>query len=261
MSTSELGDIIYTNYIITIPMAMDMLIAYGRSNIGALSELFNRIFSFNENYISDIKTALRDLAKSFQIIQEKCDENDEKTFDDLATFTLDCCATIGILLTVYPPARQYALDIKLEQCITNFYDVVIPKLYQHIHTINAESKSLEYLNESRMELLGSFLQLSNYYLEQILNEPYVFLIICLLYSSYSFNKKYFVFVSRGDCLKAAESLLAILQEALSDQIFVIDYQRLHPVVNDIEILQQACPELYPFLNSNKCLSRMYKRIL
>lgn len=183
MSTSELGDIIYTNYIITIPMAMDMLIAYGRSNIGALTELFNRIFSFNENYISDIKTALRDLAKSFQIIQEKCDENDEKTFDDLATFTLDCCATIGILLTAYPPARLYALDIKLEQCITNFYDVVIPKLYQHIHTINADSKSLEYLNESRMELLGSFLQLSNYYLEQILNEPCVFVIISCSHSA------------------------------------------------------------------------------
>lgn len=174
MSKSELGDIIYTNYIITIPMAMDMLIAYGRTNIEALTELFNRIFSFNENYIFDLVTALKDLAKSFQIIQQKCEENDEKTsFDDLATFTLDCCATIGILLIAYPPARQYALDIKLEQCITNFYDVVIPKLYQQIHTVNPGSKSLEYLNESRMEILGSFLQLSNYYLEQILNEPLV----------------------------------------------------------------------------------------
>lgn len=174
MSASELGDTIYTNYIISIPMAMDMLIAYGRSNIETLTELFNRIFSFNEKYSSDLRTALLDLAKSFQIIQQKCDENDEKTsFDDLATFTLDCCATVGILLTAYPPARQYALEIKLEQCITNFYDVVIPKLYQQIHIVNPESKSLEYLNESRMELLGSFLQLSNYYLEQILNEPLV----------------------------------------------------------------------------------------
>lgn len=172
MSANELGDIIYTNYIITIPMAMDMLIAYGRSNIGTLTELFDKLFSYNENYISDLKTALRDLAKSFQTIQQKCDDNDEKmSFDDLATFTLDCCATIGILLSAYPPARQYALDIKLEQIISNFYDVTIPKLYQQIHTINPESKSLEYLNESRMELLGSFLQLSNFYLEQILNEP------------------------------------------------------------------------------------------
>lgn len=53
-------------------------------------------------------------------------------------------------------------------------------------------------------------------------------------------------IFRSESLKAAESFLAILQEALSDQIFIIDYQRLHPVVNDIEILQQACPELYPF---------------
>lgn len=172
MSANELGEILYTNYIISIPMLMDMLIAYGRSNIELLTELCNRLFSFNEKYSSDLVTALRDLAKSLQIVQDKCDENDAKTsFDDLATFTLDCCATIGILLTAYPPARQFALEIKLEQNLSNFYDVTIPKLYQQIHIVNPDSKSLDYLNEARMELLGSFAQLSNFYLEQILSEP------------------------------------------------------------------------------------------
>ncbi len=58
-------------------------------------------------------------------------------------------------------------------------------------------------------------------------------------------------------MKAAESFLAILQEALSDQIFIVDYQRLHPVVNDIEILQQACPELYPFKNLDYMIFKMF----
>lgn len=44
----------------------------------------------------------------------------------------------------------------------------------------------------------------------------------------------------------AESFLAILQEALSDPVFVVDYKRMYPVVNDIDILQQACSDLDMF---------------
>lgn len=41
----------------------------------------------------------------------------------------------------------------------------------------------------------------------------------------------------------AEELIAILQEALTDHGFVVDYQRLYPVQDDMDILKQACPEL------------------
>lgn len=50
-------------------------------------------------------------------------------------------------------------------------------------------------------------------------------------------------ICRSDSLLAAESFLAMLQVALSDPVFVVDYKRLYPVINDIDILQQACPEM------------------
>lgn len=35
----------------------------------------------------------------------------------------------------------------------------------------------------------------------------------------------------------------MLQEALSDPVFVVDYKRIYHVMNDIDIVQQACPDL------------------
>lgn len=49
----------------------------------------------------------------------------------------------------------------------------------------------------------------------------------------------------------AESFIAILTECLADRTFVVDYQRYYPVENDIDILKQACKDLYPFLNKDK----------
>lgn len=51
---------------------------------------------------------------------------------------------------------------------------------------------------------------------------------------------------RSESLLPAESFIAILQEALSDHSFVIDYQKVYPIENDVEILKQACKELYVY---------------
>lgn len=42
---------------------------------------------------------------------------------------------------------------------------------------------------------------------------------------------------------AAELLLSYFEEALRDQGFVIDYQQLFPVEDDIDIIKQSCPQL------------------
>lgn len=44
----------------------------------------------------------------------------------------------------------------------------------------------------------------------------------------------------------AELVLAMLQEALSDPVFAVDYKRLYPVVSDIDLVHQACPDLSVF---------------
>lgn len=172
LTKEHLSKLLYSNFLISIPVIFDILIAYGRTNRNVLQELLMKIFTLDYRYVDDLKVALQYLKKSFQSVQEKIDENDQKTnFHDLAVYTLDCSATIGILLEVYPDSIQLALDIQLEQCITNFYDLTLPLFYKHICAIHRASPSLTMLNQSRMELLGSFRCMTNVYLERILNFP------------------------------------------------------------------------------------------
>lgn len=39
-------------------------------------------------------------------------------------------------------------------------------------------------------------------------------------------------------------MLAVLQVALSDPVFVVDYKRSYLVEQDFDVVVQACPELY-----------------
>lgn len=57
---------------------------------------------------------------------------------------------------------------------------------------------------------------------------------------------FYLCIISAESILPAECFLAILQEALSDPVFVIDYKRMYPVSNDIDILQQACGDMYPF---------------
>lgn len=172
VAKDHLSKLLYSNFLISIPVIFDILIAYGRTNRALLQELLTQIFTLDYRYGDDLKVALQYLKKSFHSVQEKIDENDAKAnFDDLAVYALDCAATIGILLEVYPDAVQFALDIQLEQGITSFYDQTLPLLYKHICEINRAAPSLGLLNQCRMELLGSFRCMTNAYLERILNFP------------------------------------------------------------------------------------------
>lgn len=153
-------------------MIIDVLMAYGRTNIDLLKKLFSFILELEPKYLEDLNVALKHFKIAFQMVQEQIDKNQEKIdFDGLAVYTMDCAATLGILLDVCPKSIEHCFDIQLEQTITNFYDTTLPQLYKQIYQINPLSKSLKILNQSRMELLSSFRCMSNMYLERILSNP------------------------------------------------------------------------------------------
>lgn len=43
---------------------------------------------------------------------------------------------------------------------------------------------------------------------------------------------------------SADELVNMFQVALSDPNFVMDYQRLHPVADDVDILTQSVPKMF-----------------
>lgn len=172
MTKEHLADLIYSKFLISIPMLFDLIIAYGRPNSALLYRIFKTVLTVEPKYKNDLQQSLLSIKKVFEIVQAKIDENDAKTsFEELAVYTLDCAASIAILLEVYPDICEMCLDIKLEASITNFYDATLPALFKQIYLVNPMSYSLKHLARARIELLGSFRCLSNMYLEKILANP------------------------------------------------------------------------------------------
>lgn len=93
--------------------------------------------------------------------------------------------------------------------IANFYDLTVPMLYKNIYIVNPLANSLRLLNETRQQFLFGIRRVITLQMEE----------------------------GRG------QQLVELLQECLSAQAFVVDYQRQFPLEHDMEILLQRCPNM------------------
>ncbi|GAB0099409.1 activating signal cointegrator 1 complex subunit 2 [Sergentomyia squamirostris] len=229
MSKEYLASMIYSKYLISIPMIFDLITIYGRTNAEMLEKLILMLLKIEPKYLGDLKEALQFVAKSFSTAQEQLEHEREiiQLLNDLCLHTLDCAANLSILLDVCPESREICVSINMEQTITSVYDNFIPNLYKSIYMYDEKSPYLNLLNRARVELLSAFRSIINYFIEKILERSQ--------HSKKSSNN-----------LELVEGLLSIFTLSLSDNIFVSDYQKLYPIENDIEILRQACPKMDTF---------------
>ncbi|XP_031628926.1 activating signal cointegrator 1 complex subunit 2 [Contarinia nasturtii] len=216
MTKEQLADILYDKFLITVPMIFDLLVIYGQDNANILRRVIETILKIQPKYRNDLKDGLNFLATTFNTIQEKVNENNPDTYEDLVMYILDCSYTIHTLIAVLPETFEICRDVQMEQKVTRFYDEAIPFLHKNITYINPNF--LKELNRARLFLIKFFRCFVDKYLQEVLQEP---------------SKK----EASGD------NLMNLLQIALSDQNFVLDYQRLHPVADDIDIITQAIPKI------------------
>lgn len=172
ITKEHLAELLYSKFLISVPMIFDIIIAYGRPNVATLQRLITTIIKIERKYQNDLAEGLQFLVKAFNTIQEKVMENSSSTsFEDLALYALDCAATINLLVEVYPEAYELCQRVQLEQGATNFYDLTIPLLYKNIYLIDRNSIGIKYLNHARVHLLGFFRAIINVYLEKVLADP------------------------------------------------------------------------------------------
>ncbi|XP_005189372.3 activating signal cointegrator 1 complex subunit 2 [Musca domestica] len=233
----DLKMLIYENYLVSIPMLFDLLVAVGngtQENIDLLKKIFDTLLLLQPNYKKDLQHALTYFRVAFRSIHTQTenegfegaggglpDESCETPFDDVVLYALDCAFTLSVLLDVCPVAKEICLEIKLPQAIANFYDNTLPFLYKNIYVINEQAKSLLWINHARIQLLKSFRNIAYSHVERVLAKPEAGLL-------------------------ASEEFIGLMTECLSEQTFVVDYERHYPMSMDMDILKQACPDLDSF---------------
>ncbi|KAH8246433.1 hypothetical protein KR026_011448 [Drosophila bipectinata] len=226
ISPKQHGSLLYTNYLISLPMLFDLIIAVGDaepSNIALLRDIIESVLRLQPDYAKDMKEALAFYENAFLSMQIQVenegyegagggaplDADLETPYDDVVVFAMDCAYTLHLLLLLRPQLVEMLEELRLVPSIANFYDMTVPMLYRNIHMINPQANSLRWLNETRQQFLLVARRVISLQLEQ----------------------------GRG------QQLVEVLQESLAAQTFVVDYQRQFPVEHDIKQLIRKCPKV------------------
>ncbi|XP_017064304.1 activating signal cointegrator 1 complex subunit 2 [Drosophila eugracilis] len=226
ISPQQHSSLLYSNYLISVPMLFDLCIAVGdaeQTNVELLRKIFEKVLRLQPEYKKDLKEALvfyesAFLSMQIQVENEGCegagggaplDADLETPYDDVVLFAMDCAYTLRLLLLLCPELVETIEQIRLAQSIANFYDMTVPMLYKNIYMVNPGASSLRWLNETRQQFLFVTRRVISLQMEG----------------------------GRG------QQLVELLQECLSAQTFVVDYQRQFPLEHDMELLLQRCPNI------------------
>ncbi|EDW44023.1 activating signal cointegrator 1 complex subunit 2 [Drosophila sechellia] len=226
ISPKQHGSLLYSNYLISVPLLFDLLIAVGDAepeNVELLRQIFDKVLQVQPEYLKDLKEALTFYESAFlsmqiQVENEGCegagggaslDVDLETPYDDVVLFAMDCAYTLRLLLLLCPQLLETIEQLRLAPSIANFYDMTVPMLYKNIYMVNPGASSLRWLNETRQQ--------------------YIFIIRGV--------------VSLQMELGRGQQLVEVMQECLSAQNFVVDYQRQFPLEHDMKLLIQRCPNI------------------
>uniref|UniRef100_A0A182NLT1 CUE domain-containing protein n=1 Tax=Anopheles dirus TaxID=7168 RepID=A0A182NLT1_9DIPT len=218
MDAEFYGNLIYTNFIITVPFLFDMISIYGRDNDEQISNILEAILKLQPKYNQDLKQGLSYLLNAFNIMQSRCETDlidgnvSEDTLNDLTLYAEDCSSILVQLVSISPTLRQMCSELNVEFAISSFYDNVLIVLYRNIQEVNKHSRYLNHLNDMRVELLETFRSILSVQLSNILENS-------------------------DNGLLAADKFISILTECLANSVFVADYKNLYDIDDDLAIVQ------------------------
>lgn len=223
LSKGKHAEIIYKNFIITIPMLFDMLTLYGYSNKNLMQEIIDTLLKIEPKYSEDLKMGIKFILSTFESMKKQLDvidaENCElfERYEDLTMYVLNIATTLNLIVALVPnDVKTFCTrQLHLEQSIANLYDNFITLLYQTSFAVDSDASFLSKINFSRIELINCFRTSISRGISQIL----------------SGNEK-----SRK---KLADSVLSIFTECAGYKTFIADYVKLYPIELDLDIVAQS----------------------
>lgn len=229
ISNEFLGDLLYSKYIVSIPMVVDLIVTLGIQNHVVLNKILTKILKIQPKFMNDLKCMLEYIQTSMKSVHDQTivlNQQDEienihptdiHGYEMLCLYILDFTVTLNALFEISLQAKEIAINLNMSNSISDFYENCISLLYKIIiiktdkHTV-----ALKYLNNTRIELLNAFHGIVNFHLETLLNKD------------------------RSETGEIAETIITIFEESMSDFAFAVDYQKIYPVENDLDVIRQAC---------------------
>ncbi|XP_067006112.2 activating signal cointegrator 1 complex subunit 2 isoform X1 [Anabrus simplex] len=248
MTPKLLGELIYNNYIFTIPVLIDLCLIYGQENRQQLMKIINTVFEVQPQYQCDLAKSIGYFTQALLGVGMRLDVPLQsaaevptrlkstknrltvETLTDLINHVLDSAISISSLLDIYPPACAAFHQQLFELRIVSFYENTIPELYHKLEVlVNRDTTQELYkklktkLEMTRVELLKAFRDM----LSSSINDMLV--------------KK--DNLSPAEVKAIVDDYVSVLSDCLGDKRFVRDYHKKYPLDQDLDMLAQLCPEM------------------
>ncbi|CAH0755595.1 unnamed protein product [Diatraea saccharalis] len=254
MSKEFMADVIYNNFVFTIPIIWDICLVYGVDNGRHVGRLLASVFTIQPKYEADAAAAIAFVKEAFKyiIVQVNKDyDSDEppnlpETFKgfseirrppdtkcpekitfsclkDLVIHMLDTAMTLRIFAELYPGSVKIFKKTNFINSIVQLYEYGVPLLYEKLEEVGDPS-SAEYaqveggIDAARADLIDVFREALAVH-------------------------KNAIFSGEGNLAAHIEEYLSLIMDGLSERLLIRDYNACYPLHDDIDALRQAYPQI------------------
>ncbi|XP_034947748.1 activating signal cointegrator 1 complex subunit 2 [Chelonus insularis] len=251
------GYLIYENFLITVPVMIQLAQLFGRENEKIIHKIIKKAVKYQPRYQDDFKELVRFSCQILGEMEEKLLNNpntrvhneekgvlyisnvDKKSssseincdeIEDMIIYLMDFTSSVEIFITVYPPVVEYFSSDYFLMKIISIYENVLPELYRRLEKLinkntNKEKyqEMTEYLKITRLEIIKIFRAITFRGIASILRQPDI--------------------TEAPNVKESVDQFLNYLTSAVSDKHLMIDYNQIYPISDDLELIHQITSDV------------------
>ncbi|KAK0081891.1 hypothetical protein PV325_011418 [Microctonus aethiopoides] len=247
------GKLIYDHFLMSVPIMMDLCQLYGRENSRVVERIIKSAIKLQPTYNNDLSEAAQFMCNILTTIDEELfnstkinvgnavrlpEQNGVKSeitlenIEDMIIHLLDISSNIEIFLTIYPPAIGYFSNDYFLMKLTTIYGSTIVELYKRLHNLAFNEENMIKYSElkhlllsTRMELIKIFRIITFKDIAWILEQPTP--------------------SEANGAKEHVDRFLNHLANLGTDSEFMMDYNVIYPIDEDLDLLNQITPEVDP----------------
>ncbi|XP_044591557.1 activating signal cointegrator 1 complex subunit 2 isoform X2 [Cotesia glomerata] len=242
------GSLIYDKFLITIPTLIDLAQLYGRENERIVSQIVKRAFKSQGLYNEDLKMTVECTCQLLSSLEEKLfdqplltardvicisEVNDEKLtseeVEDMIVYLTDVASNIAVFLNVYPDAVDFYASDYFIMKLVGVYENIFPAIYRKLSEFSEVDLEIDeiqlkhYLHIARTEFITVFHNIIFNNIRLMLENP--------------------ILLEENTAKERADEFLNYLTSVISDRHFIMDYNELFPIQDDLEMLHQLTSDI------------------